>query len=69
MNLNEEKRSMIKVTKELIKEFVDNNCHECKAYSFCGAKLICSDWEKFIKDKNKEYERNNNQIHRKGDQS
>jgi hypothetical protein len=51
---------MIKVTKELIKEFVDNNCHECKAYSVCGAKLICSDWEKFIKDKNKEYERNNN---------
>jgi hypothetical protein len=51
---------MIKVTKELIKEFVDNNCHECKAYPVCGAELVCSDWEKFIKDKNKEYERNNN---------
>jgi len=63
LNISNERnlrRSMIKVTKELIKEFVDNNCHECKAYSVCGAKLICSDWEKFIKDKNKEYERNNN---------
>lgn len=48
---------MIKVTKELIKEFVDNNCHNnCKAYPVCGAELVCCpDWDKFIEDKNKEY--------------
>ncbi len=52
---------MIKVTKELIKEFVDNNCHHCKAYPVCGAELVCCpDWDEFIENKNKEYERNNN---------
>lgn len=53
----QEKRSMIKVTKELIKEFVDNNCHECKAYPVCGAELVCCpDWDKFIEEKEKNKE-------------
>ena len=52
---NIKRRSMIKVTKEIIKEFVDNNCHNCKAYPVCGAELVCCpDWDKFIEDKNKD---------------
>lgn len=49
---------MIKATKELITEFVDNNCHNCKAYPVCGGAIArCHYWDKFvkfIKDKNKD---------------
>jgi len=43
---------MHKITKQIIKEFTDKHCVNCKAYVVCGAELAgCPDWEKFLKNK------------------
>ena len=37
--------------KELIKEFQEKYCKECKSYIFCGGECMCIDFEKFKKEK------------------
>ena len=45
---------MAKIKKELIKEFQNKFCSNCKAYVVCGAELAsCPDFEKFLKEKKK----------------
>lgn len=45
---------MWKIDKELIKEFQDKYCNNCKSYALCGGDLIgcgCIDFENFLKER------------------
>jgi radical SAM protein with 4Fe4S-binding SPASM domain len=39
--------------KELIKEFQETVCVNCKSYVFCGGECMCIHFEKFIESKKK----------------
>lgn len=41
--------------KSLIKEFIETHCSKCKSYAFCAGDsiIICKDFKKFLKEKNK----------------
>ena len=43
--------SMEKSKKELIKEFQETVCPNCKSYFFCGGECVCIPFEKFIKER------------------
>ena len=41
-----------KITKELIKEFIEKYCNNCDAYVICGGECAgCKDFEKFREEK------------------
>lgn len=45
-----------KSLKELIKEFQETVCKECKSYVFCGGECMCIHFEKYKKENYENYE-------------
>ena len=40
-----------KSMKELVKEFQEKYCKDCKSYAFCGGEcVLCVHFEKFLKE-------------------
>lgn len=43
-----------KKLKQIIEEFISTQCIKCRSYFVCGGEVsLCSDFEKYIKDKEK----------------